>query len=91
MTPDDPLTQILYTLQDARQRATYGAVAGVLNAFPRSLMQGRDRDPLHSWVVSQSDGQPTGYQDDQRHAELFANDHVIDSADELAAWLDARA
>ena len=91
MTPDDPLTDILYRLQDARQRATYGAVAGVLNAFPRSLMRGRDRDPLHSWIVSASDGLPTGYRDDQCHADLLANDRVIQSADDLAAWLDARS
>ena len=91
--PDDPaapdaLTAILVRLQDARQRATYGAVAGVLNAVPLYVMSGRPRNPLHSWVVSAKTGLPSKYAPDEQHADLLAHDRVLSSADDLRAWLD---
>ena len=89
MTDPDALTALLYRLQDLGQRATYGAVAGVVGGHPRSLMRGRPRDPLHSWVVNAQTGRPTHYRDDEMHAALFANDHVIADAAELRRLLDA--
>lgn len=89
--PTDPLTEILFALQDARQRATYGAVAGALGAVPYFLMSGRPRDPLHSWVVSKASGRPTHYPDDAVHPDLLVRDRVIDTASDLEAWLEARS
>jgi hypothetical protein len=83
----EQLDQILDALNAHRQRATYGAVAAVIGAAPRTLMSGRDRDPRHSWVVSRKTGQPTGYEGDQIHPELLAASHVIQSRDELERWL----
>jgi hypothetical protein len=57
--PNDKMDEILDTLQQARQRATYGAVAAIVGSSPRTLMAGRDRDMRHSWVVSRRSGQPT--------------------------------
>ena len=88
--PADTLDQILDALHRARQRATYGAVAGVLGAAPRTLMKQRGRDQRHSWVVSRKSGQPTGYEPDQLHPDLALVDHVIESRDELSAWLLAQ-
>jgi len=87
----DPLTKLLYQLQDGRQRASYGAAADLLNAVPMFLMRGRPRDPLHSWIVNASTGLPTGYSDDDAHSELLANDRVLISGDELRTWLDEQA
>jgi hypothetical protein len=47
---DSKMDQILDTLDQARQRATYGAVAALLGTAPRTLMSGRERDHRHSWA-----------------------------------------
>ncbi|MEO0741312.1 MAG: hypothetical protein AAF089_06935 [Bacteroidota bacterium] len=90
MSEPDALTRILIALEDGRTRATYGAVAGVINATARFLMNGRPRDPLHSWVVSKETGRPTRYTEDEQHAELFVHDRVIDTPEALRAYLDER-
>ena len=86
---NEKFDQILDALNAHRQRATYGAVAAVLGAAPRTLMSGRDRDQRHSWVVSRKTGQPTGYEPDQIHPELQAVPHVIEARDELDKWLSS--
>jgi len=78
---------VLDTLEQGRQRATYGAVARLLGKTPRTLMRGRERGPRHSWVVNRSNGLPTGYDEGLQHPELALNAHVIDSREELEAWL----
>lgn len=83
----DDLTYVLVRLDGRRQRATYGAVAGHLGASPRTLMRGRPRDPLHSWVVSRATGLPTGYTEADTHPDLLASDRVLATADALAAFL----
>lgn len=83
----DPLTHVLLRLDAARTRATYGAVAGHLGVPAMFLMNGRPRDPLHSWVVSKATGLPTGYPEDLWHPDLLRNDRVIDGAADLAAFL----
>lgn len=89
--PADTLDQILDALHLARQRATYGAVAGALGAAPRTLMKSRERDQRHSWVVSHKTGLPTGYEPEQLHPELRLNDRVIESRDEMSSWLQAQS
>ena len=88
---DDPLTPILYALQERRQRATYGAVAEVVGLPALFLMRGRPRDPIHSWVVNARTGLPTGYTDDATHPDLLAHDRVVHDADALRALLDRPA
>lgn len=80
---------ILDTLAARRQRATYGAVAGVVGTTPRALMTGKPRDPRHSWIVNRSSGQPTGYEPDQMDPELDACAEVLRSPETLRVWLDA--
>jgi hypothetical protein len=82
------MDQILDALDRSHQRATYGAVAAVLDQQPRTLMQGRDRDQRHSWVVSRKNGEPTGYQPAQIHPSLREKTEVLDNKDELANWLE---
>jgi hypothetical protein len=70
-----------------RQRATYGAVASVLNRSPRNLMSGRTRSRRDSWIVSNKDGMPTGYEPDQVHPEIKSRDQILRSAGDLETWL----
>lgn len=91
MSKHDDLTPILHALQDGKTRATYGAVAEQIGAVPMFLMNGRPRNPLHSWVVSKQTGMPSGYTEDERHIDLLENSRVIQDADELAGYLDGRS
>jgi hypothetical protein len=84
---DFTMDQILDALDRSHQRATYGAVAAVLDRPPRTLMQGRDRDQRHSWVVSRKSGEPTGYDPSLMHPALRERPEVIDSKEALADWL----
>jgi hypothetical protein len=84
---DFTMDQILDALDRSHQRATYGAVAAVLDRPPRTLMQGRDRDQRHSWVVSRKNGEPTGYDPSLLHPALRERPEVIDSKEALANWL----
>lgn len=78
---------VLDLLERFHQRATYGAVAGVVDASPRSLMTGRPRDQRHSWIVSRRNGQPTGYASDEIDPELESRENILGSPDELRVWL----
>lgn len=88
---DNKMDQIIDTLDRARQRATYGAVAAIVGTAPRTLMSGRERDQRHSWVVSRKNGQPTGYEPGQMHPELMRSERVIETREELEHWLASRA
>lgn len=88
---DDTLNQILNALDHKHQRATYGAVAAVLGAAPRTLMKGRERDWRHSWIVSRKNGQPTGYEAEQVHPSLADSERVIETREELEKWLSMHA
>src|SRR5215211_2307500 len=70
------LDSILDELDRFHQRATYGAVAAVVNSSPRSLMSGRDRDQRSSWIVNRRDGLPTGYTPEQTHPEIGARESI---------------
>ena len=84
---DMTLDEILDALEHARQRATYGAVASLVGKTPRTLMKGRERSTHHSWVVNRNNGLPTGYDETLLHPELRQNEHIIDTREELEAWL----
>ncbi len=84
------LDQILDELDAARQRATYGAVAAVVGASPRTLMSGRERTPRHSWVVNLRSGLPTAYADALIHPQLTTSATIIKSKDDLVTWLATR-
>src|SRR4051794_13058699 len=59
---DPDLDDILERLERHHQRATFGAVAGLLGREPLTLFDGYPRTPRTSWVVSKSTGLPTGQQ-----------------------------
>ena len=82
------IDSVLDLLDQFRQRATYGAVAGVVDSSPRSLMSGRARDQRSSWIVSRETKQPSGYSDEQIHPDLTSRSEVIDNLDDLRKWLE---
>ncbi len=82
------LDSILDALNKHHQRATYGAVAGLLGKTARSLLQGRKRDWRHSWVVNLETGQPSEYSGPNIHPSLEEHALVLETEAELADWLD---
>jgi hypothetical protein len=82
------LDEILDLLNQRHQRATYGAVAGLLNQPATFLMQGRPRDFRHSWVVNQETDLPTGYSAEEIHPSLKEHRQIISSSAQLRAWLE---
>jgi hypothetical protein len=87
----ETIDNILDALNAQRQRATYGAVAAVLNQSPRDLMRGRERGPRCSWVVSKETGMPTGYKPDQIHPDLEHRAEILSTRADLERWLSAMA
>jgi len=89
------LPAIVVQLHKHRQRASYGAVAGLLGILPRGVMNGRPQSQEYSWVVAATGrqrGWPTGYTTEQIHPECLrqireGSGGVIDSADQLRRWL----
>ena len=84
-----PLTldQILEVLERHRQRVSFGAVAGVLRHDTQSLLKGYVRSPKTSWVVNKATGLPTGNMQEDYPPGLFENARVIETPEDLSAWL----
>ena len=81
----DPIVQLL---NQYHQRATYGAVAGLIGGAPRAVMQGRKRNWVNSWVVNQDTGLPTEYPIPMIHPAIEERDETLATPEELDAWLD---
>lgn len=97
------IDEIVILLKKNHQRATYGAVAGVLNRPARGLMKGRDHSFQDSWVVAQDTnrerasrrGWPTDYSDGEIDPACLAQArrapaNFIRDPVELERWLTAR-
>lgn len=84
------LDEIVEQLDQHGQRATYGAVARLVGASPRSLLRGRERGRRFSWIVNQETGLPTGYADDQIDPRVPESGPVIGDFAELEQWLFMR-
>jgi hypothetical protein len=82
------LDEILDLLSQYHQRATYGAVGGVLGVPARSVMQGRPRDARHSWVVNQETHNPTGYVPAQCDVHLYERNTILMTAATLLPCLN---
>ena len=88
MTTSPPaIDAIIEHLARHRQRATYGALAGLVGGVARSVMGRHPRTPRNSWVVSAANGEPTGYADHEKDPALRVNPRVIATADDLRRWL----
>lgn len=81
------LDAILDLLDRFHQRASYGAVAELIDRPAHYLMNGRPRNPRHSWIVNQDTWLPTGYFKDQVHPDIISRERVLLSAEDLESWL----
>lgn len=81
------IDSIVDQLDRFHQRATYGAVAALVNKSPRNLMVKRSRGPRDSWVVSHSSRMPSGYAPEQLHPAIKSRDRVISTREDLESWL----
>jgi hypothetical protein len=84
----ESLDAIVALLQKYHQRATYGAVAEPIGRAPRSLMQGRRRSWLNSWVVNQDSGLLSEYATPMMDPHLRERAEILSTADALRTWLD---
>ena len=87
MSADERLDRILNLLGRHRQRATYGAVAALVDRPASFLMGGRPRDHRHSWIVNQETELPTGYGPDDMHPELQVRAEVLKTSQQLEDWM----
>jgi hypothetical protein len=81
---------VIQQLQLRQQPATYGALAGVCDGSPRTVMSGLLKVHTHSWVVNAATLVPTGYlpeQIDPRLFEAIAAKGVISDPVKLRACL----
>jgi hypothetical protein len=81
------LDDILDILERHHQRATFGAVAGILGREPISLFEGYSRTPRTAWVVNKNTGLPTGTKEIDYPAGLLQTKRIIDAPQDLRAWL----
>jgi hypothetical protein len=86
-TAEYTIDSIVNQLDRFNQRATYGAVAAVVNKSPRNLMDKRSRSQRDSWVVSRQSGMPTGYDPEQLHPAIQSREKVISTREDLESWL----
>ena len=84
------LDTIVGMLAKNRQRATYGAVAELTGANPRTLMTGRPRNHLNSWIVAEKDGQPSKYAPEEIDPTLIVRMGILNTRAGLEEWLHAR-
>jgi hypothetical protein len=80
--------QIIVLLDQHHQRATYGALAGIVGGIAQSVMKDRPKVPQHSWIVSgDPPNLPTGYTSNQISPQLAERPHVLRTSEELRQWL----
>jgi hypothetical protein len=94
-TLEATLVEILHFLNDQQVRATYGAVADVLNVIPRSMgARLGSHSEEASWVVSAWSGLPTDYSEEEMHPALRRSREIItagyDLKKRLSAWKTER-
>ena len=86
-TAEYTIDSIVDQLDRFHQRATYGAVAALVNKSPRNLMGKRSRGPRDSWVVGHSTGMPSGYKPDQLHPAIKSRETILSTREALESWL----
>ena len=87
---DASLAEIIRFLNHEQVRATYGAVAKVLGAIPRTM--GDKLGPRRieaSWIVSTATGLPIDYGEDEMHPALLKKIDVITTGGELTKRMSA--
>jgi len=81
---EDKIQKIVKYLNTVKTRCTYGAVAEILGVNSRSVgMYLGQRRPEVSWIVNAKTGEPTDYEESEKHPDLYRKNHIIKSAEVL--------
>ena len=81
---EEKVQKIIKYLNTVKTRCTYGVVAEILGVNSRSVgMYLGKRRPEVSWVVNAKTGDPTDYEESEKHPELYRTERIIKSADVL--------
>ncbi len=71
-------------LNEVKTRCTYNAAAQALGIKPVELKKLLgDRRPENSWFVNTGAGEPVGYDESEKHPELYRTKRIIKSAEVL--------
>ena len=70
--------RIIDLLDKNQQRASYGAIGGVVDLPAQSVMQGLEKNYRYSWIVNTTTYLPTGYTDEEMHPQLKSKQLVLD-------------
>lgn len=89
-TKKEHLASVIAVLERRSQRATYGAVGGIVDLPAQSVMHGEAKSHRNSWVVSAKSGVPSGYTKDEWSPALKKNHEIIRSQAALAEWLKSQ-
>ena len=81
------LDEIVNCLDKHGRRATYGAVGGIVGLPARSVMHGRPKTTLNSWVVAKRDGKPSGFEVEHRDPRIASSSAPLSTSQELLTWL----
>ena len=82
--------KILDYLNEAQIRCTYGAFGELTDTHARFVAQRHlvERRPEASWVVNGKTGEPTDYSQDKQHPNLFKNEVIIRTGEELSRGIE---
>lgn len=76
-------------LNVVKTRCTYNAAAQALGVKPAEFKKLLgDRSPENSWFVNTGAGEPVGYDESEKHPELYRTKRIIKSAEVLTRNLD---
>ena len=85
----DKITVVVDYLNKVKTRCTYNAAAEALGITPHALKKALgERRPEISWLVNSGTGDPAGYNDNEKHPELYRTQRIIKSAEVLTRNLD---
>ena len=86
---EDKITLIVDYINGVKTRCTYNAAAKAIGTTTTTLKKLLgERRPEISWFVGSETGEPAGYTDDQKHAELYRTKRIIKSAEVLTRNLN---
>jgi len=76
-------------INEVKTRCTYNAAAQALGIKPAEFKKLLgDRTPENSWFVNTGAGDPVGYNDSEKHPELYRTKRIITSGKVLTRNLD---
>jgi hypothetical protein len=85
----DKIIILLNYLNEVKTRCTSNAAAKALKITPKELKKLLgERRAETSWLVNEGAGEPVGYSDSEKHAELYRTTRIIKSAEVLTRNLD---